>query len=249
MIRLIQGDALERLRELPAESVDLVLTDPPYGDTSLVWDRKVPGWPAAVRRLLKSHGSVWCFGSLRSHMAMARDGEWEGWKLAQDVIWEKHNGSGAFADRFRRVHEQAAQFYPADRRWGEVHKAPIFTNDATARTVHRKKRPPHWGEVGESSYASEDGGPRLQRSVFYARSAHGRAINETQKPVEILLPLIEYSCPPGGTVLDPFAGSGSTGDAAHIFGRDAILIELRPEMAESARKRLIKDAGLFARVA
>jgi site-specific DNA-methyltransferase (adenine-specific) len=94
------------------------------------------------------------------------------------------------------------------------------------------------GEIEGSTYTSEDGGPRLMRSVIRCRSMHGRAIHETQKPVGILTPLIEYSCPPGGIVLDPFAGSGSTLEAACASGRDAIGIEIDPAKAAAARNRL-----------
>lgn len=243
-VRIITGDCREELAKLPAESVDMVLADPPYGETSLKWDKRVDGWLDELRQVMKPSASLWCFGSLRSFMAC----DFSGWSLAQDIVWEKHNGSGNHKDRFRRVHEAAAQFYPSDAPWEMIYKNPIYTNDATARTVRRKQRPPHWGVIGPSSYASEDGGPRLMRSVFYARSCHGDAVHPTQKPVAILQPLVEYSCPPGGIVLDPMAGSGSTGIAAKSLGRNAILIELIPEYADLARRRIADDVPLLTEV-
>lgn len=242
-VRIIIGDALTELRKLPDESVHCVVTDPPYAQTSLQWDRWPSGWVEACRRVLKPAGSMWVFGNIR--MFMDRVSEFEAWVLAQDVIWEKHNGSNAFADRFRRVHEQALQFYRSDAPWAEVFKSPLFTNDATARTVRRKQRPPQWGELDGSSYRSEDGGPRLMRSVMFCRSEHGRADHPTQKPVACVLPLIEYSCPPCGTVLDPFMGSGTTAIAAKRLGCDCIGIELNPEYAAMARRRIDRDAPLF----
>jgi DNA modification methylase len=68
----------------------------------------------------------------------------------------------------------------------------------------------------------------------------------TVKPTELMRWLVRLVTPPGGTVLDPFAGSGSTGRAADIEGFDAILIELSPEYAAIARKRISGDAPLFA---
>jgi len=82
-----------------------------------------------------------------------------------------------------------------------------------------------------------DGGPRLMRSVIQVRSSHGYAENETQKPVGILTPLIEYGCPPGGLVLDPFMGSGSTLIAARDSGRRAIGIDIREDQCEIAARR------------
>src|SRR3990167_2116116 len=184
-VQIITGDCREVLLGVADASVDLVVADPPYGQTSLAWDRWPEGWPLQVHRVLKPTGSMWVFGNLR--MFMDRVAEFDGWSIAQDVIWEKHNGSNAFADRFRRVHEQAVQFYRSDAPWQGVFKAPLFTQDATARTVRRKQRPPQWGAIDSSSYRSEDGGPRLMRSVMFCRSEHGRAEHPTQKPTAIIL--------------------------------------------------------------
>ncbi|MGD9613778.1 MAG: site-specific DNA-methyltransferase [Alphaproteobacteria bacterium] len=246
-VRIITGDALEQMAQLPAGSVNCIITDPPYAQTNLEWDRWPHGWLAAARRVLDPTGSLWSFGNLR--LFMGRAAEFEGWTLAQDVIWEKHNGCNAFADRFRRVHEQVAHFYRSDTSWASVYKNPLFTNDATARTVRRKRRPPQWGHIEASSYKSHDGGPRLMRSVMFCRSEHGHAEHPTQKPIPTILPLIEYSCPPDGVILDPFAGSGSVGLAAQQLGRSAVLIEINPAYAAIARRRLEGDAGMFAEVA
>ncbi len=223
---LYLGDCRAMLSELDA---DCVVTDPPYGVTSLQWDKLVDGWLELVRA-----PQLWCFGSMRFFMSQ----RFPGWTYSQDVIWEKHNGSNSFADRFRRVHEIAVHFYRGA--WGSLYKSPVTTPDATARTVRRKKRPPHWGggEIGGHHYESQDGGPRLMGSVIYARSCHGYAVHPTQKPVDLLRPLIEYSCPPSGTVLDPFGGSFSTGVAALQSGRKFIGIEVDPERFEVGCKNL-----------
>jgi site-specific DNA-methyltransferase (adenine-specific) len=134
------------------------------------------------------------------------------------------------------VHEVAAHFYRGD--WAEVYKSPQFTNDATARTVRRKARPPQWGDIGAASYASDDGGPRLAGSVIYARSCHGTAIHPTQKPEAIIAPLMEYSVPAGGLVLDCFAGSGVVLLAARKTGRRAIGIEKGEERCAAIVERL-----------
>ena len=236
------GDCREILPALAlGGAVDLVLADPPYGDTSLDWDVRDLRWLAVAGPLLAAHGSVWCFGSLRMFMAQAAGIDALGWRLAQDVVWEKHNGSGSAADRFKRVHEGVAQLYPAGSQWNRVYKSPVTTPDAVAKQVRRKKRPQHWGEIGEAHYQSEDGGPRLMRSVIYARSCHGYADHPTQKPVEVLRPLIEYSCPPGGLVLDPTMGAGSTLIAARQLSRGAIGIEIDEGHCESAARRLTTE--------
>lgn len=123
--RIISGDCREILPSLEEESVDLILTDPPYGTTSLDWDRWQTGWPAAARRVLKKSGSMWVFGSQR--MFWDNKSDFDGWQLAQDIVWEKQNGSGFQADRFKRVHELAFQFYRDDAQWSGIYKAPQYT--------------------------------------------------------------------------------------------------------------------------
>lgn len=228
-VTLYHGDALALLPLLP--TADAVVTDPPYGETSLDWDVWPDGWPDVAALVAPQ---VWCFGSTR--MFLDKGHQFGRWKLAQDVVWEKHNGSNNANDRFRRLHELALHFYRGD--WGDVFKAPQFTNDATARTVRRKARPAHWGDIGAGSYASEDGGPKLMGSVIYARSCHGYAVNETQKPEEVVAPLLQYSVPPGGLVVDCFAGSGTTGAVARKTGRRAILIEKRESQCQAIAARL-----------
>ena len=238
---ILHGDCRDVMAVFPAESFDCVIADPPYGETSLKWDTWQQGWPAAVLRVLKSTGSMWGFGSFR--MFFENADEFVGWRFSHDVIWEKHNGSGLFADRFRRVHEIAAHFYRADSPWGQVFKSPQFTNDARARVVRKKGRPAQWiGATGETTYRSEDGGPRLMRSVLQVHSEHGRALHPTQKPLGIVEPLLRYACPAGGHVLDPFAGSGTTALAAKAIGADTTLIEADPEFFKVASDRVQGDA-------
>jgi len=228
-VTLHLGDCREVMPLL--EPVDAVVTDPPYGVTSLGWDVPVRAWIDLLP--LKPSGSVWIFGSMRSLLDLDIP---RGWTVAEDIVWEKHNGSGSAADRFRRVHEHAVRLYRG--RWSDVYSVPPTTADARRRTVRRKERPPHWGEIAGSTYASEDCGSRLMRSVIQVRSMHGSAVHPTQKPTGILRPLIEESCPPGGVVLDPFAGSGSTLLAARECGRRGVGIEIDPEYAALLEPRL-----------
>ena len=209
------------------DKVDLVLADPPYGDTSLEWDAKVDGWLP-----LLSSNNLWCFGSLRFFMGE----KFEGWKLAQDIVWEKHNGSNLLNDRFRRIQELIVQFYRGD--WDAVYKRPVMTNDALDIKTTRKTKPVHFGGIGDSEFRSRNGGPRLQRSVIKVRSTHGYAEHRTHKPVGIVIPLIEYSLPQSGIVLDPFMGSGTTLRAAKDLNRKAIGIELKERYCEIAANRM-----------
>lgn len=217
---------------------DMIFADPPYGDTSLAWDRRVEGWLPLARATLQPSGSMWVFGSLRCFMATAAAFDDAGWKYAQEIVCEKQNGSGFHADRFKRVHELVVQFYRSDAPWGSVYNVVQTTPDATARTVRRKKRPPHTGHIDAGHYVSEDGGPRLMRSVIYARNAHSRAIHPTEKPSGLIEILIRTSCPPGGLVGDWFAGSGAAGEACRFSGRAYLGCEIDSVMARKAADRI-----------
>jgi len=241
-VRVIEGDCRRVGLGGPH---DLAIVDPPYADTSLEWDRIVQGWIPAVAAALKPSASIWLFASMRHLMGQRIHAQMRraGFRYSQDIVWEKQNGTGFQNDRFRRVHEHAVLFYRGE--WSSVYHAPQFTLDATARQVRRKTRPTHMGHIESGSYTSVDGGPRLERSVQEIRNEHGRAIHPTQKPVALVRKLIRYSCPPGGSVLDPFAGSCSTGIAARDEGCSAVCVEIDPAMVIKARER-IAGGPIFA---
>jgi site-specific DNA-methyltransferase (adenine-specific) len=232
-VTLYQGDCRKVLPALDVHP-DCIIADPPYGETSLAWDRWPDGWPTIAATTCSS---MWCFGSMR--MFLDRNGEFATWRLSQDVVWEKHNASGPDADRFRRVHEYALHWYRGrwrdvyhqpQRRWsGVVERGRIVGQGA--KTI---------GQRGEySSRHWTDDGTRLMTSIIRARSMHRNGnIHPTEKPVDLLLPLIAYACPPGGLVLDPFAGSGSTAVAARELGCRTVLIEGDERYCEAIAQRL-----------
>ena len=242
-VLLLTGDCRTDLADLGP--FDMILADPPYGDTSLDWDRQVSGWEAVAHGCIKPTGSMWVFGSMRFFMATSAAILSAGWRYAQDIVWETHNGSGFHADRFKRVHEHAVQFYRSDAPWSGVFNEVQVTRDAIRRSVQRKKgRPAHMGKIEQAPYQSVDGGPRIMRSVIPMHSCHGHAIHPTEKPVGLLQILIRTSCPPGGVVGDMFAGSGAAGEACAQADRSYVGAEIDPEMAEKARARLASN--LFA---
>jgi len=96
--------------------------------------------------------------------------------------------------------------------------------------------------------APNETGKRNKRSVWTVATQPFKEAHFATYPPELIEPCILAGAPLGGLVLDPFGGAGTTGLVADRLGRDALLIELNPEYAEIARKRLTGDAGMFAQV-
>lgn len=230
---LYLGDCREILPELELQA-DLVCTDPPYDETKLAWDQWPDGWPTLAATAATS---MWCFGSMRMFLQYSAEFTAADWKLSQDVVWQKNAGTGFAADRFKRVHEHALHWYRGP--WHGIHHEAIYVpRTGPARNgIVRRAAAPHLGGIGQSAWI--DNGERLATSVLQAKNLHGRALHPTEKPVGGLLdPLIRYACPPGGMVLDLFAGSGSTLDAARLAGRRAVGIEANEVYIERAARRL-----------
>lgn len=248
-VALYLGDMREVLPALGV-TADLIVADPPYGETAHAWDRWPDGWLDVAAA--HSH-SMWCFGSMRMYFRRHPEFEDAGWKLSQDVVghdedghpitadvnvvWEKHAGSGFTTDRFKRVHEHVLHWYRGS--WSDAHqnvpRVPA-EYDAKGRTRSSSAaKVPHTGAIGAHHYV--DDGTRLMRSVIKVPSVR-RGIHKTEKPVPLLDPLLRYGCRPGGLVVDPFAGSGNTLLAARALGLPVIGIEGHEPHLEAAARRL-----------
>jgi DNA modification methylase len=102
-------------------------------------------------------------------------------------------------------------------------------------TIHRD------GRAQEVEYTETEATNRNKRSVWTIPTAPYSGAHFATFPPALIVPCILAGCPAGGTVLDPFGGSGTTGDVASGNGRRAVLVELNPEYAKLAQDR----CGLF----
>ncbi|MFG3476421.1 DNA-methyltransferase [Streptomyces sp. NPDC047980] len=242
-VTLYLGDMREVLPALGLQA-DLIVADPPYEETSHDWDRWPEGWLEVAATVSRS---MWCFGGLRMFMRFAPEFTAAGWHLSHDIaskddvdlLWEKHNASGPNKDRFRRIHEQAGLFYQGP--WRDVYRDPQRITTGVierGRVINNgAKSISHRGTYANNGWT--DNGTRLMTSVIRARSMHRNGgIHPTEKPVPLLEPLIRYGCPPDGLVVDPFAGSCSTAEAALLAGRRAVVIEGREDHCEAGANRL-----------
>ena len=219
-IELIHGEAFTELAKIPSGSVDMVLTDPPYGTTHVAWDT-APDWGALFAelwRVLKRNGAVLMF----SQMPVAADIVVQQRKFFRyQWIWEKTRALGFLNARKMplRAHEAILVFYRSLPTYNAV---PIESSI--------------YGKTSSEPYYFFSEGPRSPRDVVRFSLPQGRVqFHPTQKPVDLLSMLIGQYTQPGETVLDPFAGSGSTLKAAQLTGRMAIGIEMDEEYCRRAR--------------
>lgn len=235
-VSLYLGDCREILPALGL-TADLIVADPPYEETGHQWDRWPDGWIETAAAVAPS---MWCFGSMRLFTKRWAEFTSVAWKFRQDVIWHKNAGTGFNADAFRRAHETVTHWYRG--RWPErYHVVPRVPHDGPrrkgpARRTVREQAYASGGPLGDRDWI--DDGTRAMKSVIHEPNMRLRGIHPTEKPVGIVRPLLEYACPPGGLVVDPFAGSGSTLEAARLAGRRAIGIEADERYIERAIRRL-----------
>lgn len=238
LVTLFHGD----YRDVDAwHEADVLVTDPPYGETSLAWDRWPDGWPALVAERAPDLAQMWCFGSTR--MFLDRRDDFGAWRQAQDLVWSKPRGRGTDRDRFSRSHELVLHWYRG--KWGDLYIEPprVAYHGARVRSTRR-------GNVDDGSKVKPmaggtyvDDGTRLLYTVLDGDPGDPRTTHHpNQKPLAVLEPIIRYSCPPGGLVADLFAGSCSTLVAAKRLGRRAIGVEADEKYCETAAARLSQGA-------
>jgi site-specific DNA-methyltransferase (adenine-specific) len=236
-VTLYLGDCRDVLPGLDVRAHSCV-TDPPYGETSEDWDQWPEGWVAAVGLSLPASTSLWCFGTAR--MFLDRRDDFTGWRFAQEALWVKRNGTGPGSrDRLTRVHEWAYHWYRG--RWSDVHHEWERERAAGPDKGHVRKRvrqAEHQRPGRENAW--QDDGTRQPRSVrvIEAPSVRFQQRHRTEKPLAVVAELVRECTPPGGLVLDPFAGSGSTLDAARSLGRRAVGVEKDEAACEQIALRL-----------
>lgn len=230
---LFHGDCFEYLRGLPDASVDLVLTDPPYGVTNNAWDVKpdIPQYFREAWRVLKPKGVFVCFGTFKSALDWVLEAR-EFFRY--DLVWNKCNPAG-FLDANRkplRVHEMILIFY---REAPEFH--PQFTKGQPYKKPENKQST-NYGNY-DPQKSNNPTGDRYPLSIVKIRTTpRTDCFHPTQKPVELMEWLVKTYTSPGETVLDPFMGSGSTGVACIQTGRKFIGCELDPHFFDVAQNRL-----------
>jgi len=240
MIQLLHGDCLDILPTLPAQSVDAIITDLPYGTTACKWDTIIPFddlW-RVVKHVLKPKGAFVTTASqpFTSALVMSNP-KW----FRYEWIWAKSRKTGFQMARLRpmKEHENIIVFCEGQT---------IFNQD-----LRKLERPiKSWrknGKGGNLLNQVKTGRDRMQEetgfatTLIYCDNEHNAETHPTQKPVALYEYLIRTYTNEGETVLDMTMGSGTTGVAAIQTGRDFIGIEKDAEYFAIAERR-IKAAKL-----
>ena len=235
MIDLKHGDCLELMEEIPDGSVDMVLTDPPYGTTACKWDSVIPFEPMweQLKRIIKPNGAIVLFGS-EPFSTKLRVSNLKMYKY--DWVWEKSRPANQMLAKIQplKIHELLHVFSS-----GKVQYNPqglIEVNKVIKQGT--KVTDNNGGGVRKSEYMQTH--TNYPRSILKFKS-ESNTVHSTQKPVPLLEYLIKTYTQENEIVLDFTMGSGSTGVACVNTNRKFIGIEMDDKYFEIAEKR-IKDA-------
>ncbi|HEX3822677.1 MAG TPA: site-specific DNA-methyltransferase [Candidatus Sulfotelmatobacter sp.] len=230
--KIYQADCLEGMRHLPPGSVDMILSDLPYGVTANAWDLRIDLerlW-AEYKRVIKPRGAIVLTARCPFDKLLGMSNfPW----LRYEWIWEKSRATG-FLDAKRvplRAHENVLVF--CDR-------SPPYSPQLEKGEPYRSTRKARFdANTGKHLRAAvtENPGFRYPRSVLHIAS-ESNTIHHTQKPVALFEYLIRTYTKPGDLVLDSCMGSGTTAIACLNAGRYFIGFELDPECFKAAQQRI-----------
>ena len=243
-IELIQGDCLERMKEIPDGSVDMVLTDPPYGTTACKWDSVIPLEPMweQLKRVIKPNGAIVMTASqpftttlIASNMKMFKY-EWiwkknlpTGFATAKYQPMKSHESTLVFGSGKMRYNPQPTETNIRDRKLGgsngiraKAKRGSVYGNLQTDQS-----------EIILKKLVS----PRSVIEIPCVPRATG-TLHPTQKPVALMEYLIKTYTNEGETVLDFTMGSGTTGVACKNLNRNFIGIELDQTYFDIAKTRI-----------
>ncbi len=238
---LHHGDCIEFMKTLPDNSVDMVLTDPPYGTTACKWDSVIPFEPmwAELERVIKYKGAIVLFSSqpftsalIMSNVKMFKY-EW---------VWEKSKASNFLQASYMplKAHENVLVFGT-----GKIVYYPQLVDgipySGEGRAGKKGSNSDVVNNVPNPTFRNGSAdGKRKPRTVQYFKTSEseGKTVHPTQKPVALLEYLIKTYTLENESVLDFTMGSGSTGVACVNTGRNFIGCELDKGYFDIAEKRI-----------
>lgn len=250
-MKLYHGDCLEMMKDIPDKSIDLILTDPPYGTTQCKWDSVIPFdkmWEQ-LERVIKDNGAIVLFGSepFSSALRMSNIKDYR-----YDWYWNKKKGNGfqySHKQPLRQI-ETISVFYKTSCKYdykGEKLQVPVIHTYPIVKSDSCFVRNKNLNKDGSRIYKTYEYKTKTNLLDF---SRDSNKLHPTQKPVPLLEYLIKTYTNENEIVLDFTMGSGSTGVACVNTNRDFIGIELEKKYFEIAKKRIEeaekeKEGSLF----
>ncbi len=244
--KLILGNSLEILKEFPDNTFDMIFADPPYllsndgfsvqaGKRVSVnkgeWDRSngfdkdfefQNAWISACRRLLKPNGTIWISGTYHSIYQCGFALQRNGYHILNDITWFKPNAAPNLSCRFFTASHETLIWARKDKKGKHTFNYNQMKNGAFEEDFLKK--------------------PNLQMRSVWAigtpkptEKTFGK--HPTQKPFELLRRIVLASTNPGDNILDPFAGSSTTGLAAYYYGRKFVGIEIEQQYVDLSINR------------
>lgn len=231
-------DCFDGFKLIDDESIDMILTDLPYGQTARnKWDSVIPFEPLwkQYKRIIKEHGAIILFanGMFTADLMQSNRDMWR-----YNLIWQKTQPTGFLnANKMPlRSHEDICVFYK---------KLPTYNPQKTTGNKRKISKAEHkvkckettnYGKYRLTSYDSTE---RFPTSVWtFAKDSQKCALHPTQKPLSLMELLIKTYTNPGDLVLDNCAGSCSTGVACRNTGRRFLGFEKEEKYFHIASKRL-----------
>ena len=239
---IYNDDCMKVLKELPDSSVDLVLTDPPYGTTSIEWDKILnfdEVW-TELKRIMKPKTNALFFGSQPfSSFVVTSNIDW----FKYELIWNKNKCGSPGLSKYRpnKIHENILVFANES---GAVYNPIMEEGDPYVRKSEKGygsgKNTHGYGFGNKKSFGSKNDGTRYPKSILHASRNFSaqQTVHPTQKPTNLLNWLIMTYSNPGDIVLDFTMGSGSTGVSAKLTGRKFIGVEIDKGYFDISKERI-----------
>lgn len=238
-IKLLHGDFTEQIDSVEDKSIDLVLTDPPYGKSACKWDSIIPiniMWEK-LNRVIKDSGVIILFG-VQPFVSELVSSNKKMFKY--ELIWDKHIPRNFINAKIMPMqkHENVLVFYKR----GNKYNPQMTLRDKPVKVKNYSKK----GK--DSAYHLNSNGSSEKEYVYTHRypdtiisgcwQANKGKVHPTQKPVSLMEYLIKTYTDEHDTVLDFAMGSGSTGVASKRLGRNFVGIEIDANYFDIAKKRI-----------
>ena len=226
--QVFEADCLEKMKEIPDKSIDMILCDLPYGMTQNAWDSYIPLdmlW-AQYLRIIKPNGAI----ALTSHGVFTAKLILSQEKLFKyKWVWEKSKPTNFLNAKKQplRKHEDVCIFYQKQPKY----QPQMTQGTAYDKGIRKNQLSGCYGDFEPVRVQSD--GERYPTDIIYIKTAEseGEVLHPTQKPVELGRYLIRTYTEPSDVVLDNTCGSGSFLVAAMLEGRNFIGIEKNEDVA------------------